>query len=128
MTSRLPAVFIGHGSPMNTLERNGYTEAWRALGRQLPRPQALLVISAHWFFGATAVGGAARTAPAMGGAAAEVCMARDVRDPYHGTTRAMTALSPLPRGFRSTSSGPPVRCAPRPLTAGPTRGNGRLEQ
>ena len=52
---RMPALFIGHGSPMNTLETNGYTEAWRAFGRQLPRPRALLVISAHWYFGATAV-------------------------------------------------------------------------
>ena len=53
--SRTPALFIGHGSPMNTLELNGYTRAWRDMGRQLPRPRALLVISAHWFFGATAV-------------------------------------------------------------------------
>ncbi|TFI59658.1 4,5-DOPA dioxygenase extradiol [Sphingomonas parva] len=50
-----PALFIGHGSPMNTLERNGFTEAWRRLGRSLPRPRALLVVSAHWYFGATAV-------------------------------------------------------------------------
>jgi 4,5-DOPA dioxygenase extradiol len=53
--SRMPALFIGHGSPMNTLELNGYTRAWRDIGRQLPRPRALLAISAHWFFGATAV-------------------------------------------------------------------------
>ena len=53
--SRMPALFIGHGSPMNTLELNGYTRAWREMGCQLPRPRALLVISAHWFFGATAV-------------------------------------------------------------------------
>ena len=52
---RMPALFVGHGSPMNTLERNGFTDAWRALGRQLPRPKARLVISAHWYFGATAV-------------------------------------------------------------------------
>jgi 4,5-DOPA dioxygenase extradiol len=52
---RMPALFIGHGSPMNTLELNGFTRAWRAVGRQLPRPRAILVISAHWFFGATAV-------------------------------------------------------------------------
>ena len=51
----VPALFIGHGSPMNTLERNGFTDAWRMLGKQLPRPRAILVISAHWFFGATAV-------------------------------------------------------------------------
>ena len=57
---RTPAVFIGHGSPMNTLERNGFTEAWRAFGTQLPRPRGLLVVSAHWFFGATAVTAMAR--------------------------------------------------------------------
>jgi 4,5-DOPA dioxygenase extradiol len=53
--SVMPALFIGHGSPMNTLERNGFTEAWRAFGTQLPRPRALLAVSAHWYFGATAV-------------------------------------------------------------------------
>ena len=51
----MPALFIGHGSPMNTLERNGFTEAWRSLGERLPKPRAILVVSAHWFFGATAV-------------------------------------------------------------------------
>jgi 4,5-DOPA dioxygenase extradiol len=55
-----PALFIGHGSPMNTLEANGFTQAWRAFGRELPRPRAILVISAHWFFGATAVTAMAR--------------------------------------------------------------------
>lgn len=53
--SSMPALFIGHGNPMNTLERNGYTDAWRAFGQNLPRPKALLVVSAHWYFGATAV-------------------------------------------------------------------------
>lgn len=53
--SKMPALFIGHGSPMNTLQLNGFTRAWRSLGEQLPAPRALLVISAHWFFGATAV-------------------------------------------------------------------------
>lgn len=51
----MPAIFIGHGSPMNTLERNDFTDAWRAMGVRLPKPRALLVVSAHWFFGATAV-------------------------------------------------------------------------
>jgi 4,5-DOPA dioxygenase extradiol len=53
--SRMPAVFIGHGSPMNTLERNRYTNAWRALGAALPKPRAILCISAHWYIGASAV-------------------------------------------------------------------------
>ena len=52
---RSPALFIGHGSPMNALERNGFTNAWRAIGSRLPRPRAILAISAHWYFGATAV-------------------------------------------------------------------------
>ena len=52
---RLPALFIGHGSPMNTLEQNGFTRSWGEIGRRLPRPRAILMISAHWFFGATAV-------------------------------------------------------------------------
>ena len=56
----MPAAFLGHGSPLNTLERNRYTEAWRALGAALPRPRALLVVSAHWYINATAVTGMAR--------------------------------------------------------------------
>jgi 4,5-DOPA dioxygenase extradiol len=56
----MPALFIGHGNPMNTLELNGFTRAWRSLGRQLPRPRALLVVSAHWFIGASAVTAMAR--------------------------------------------------------------------
>lgn len=55
MTTAIPSIFIGHGSPMNTLELNGYTQAWRKLGLALPRPRGILVISAHWFIGATAV-------------------------------------------------------------------------
>jgi 4,5-DOPA dioxygenase extradiol len=54
-TDLMPALFIGHGSPMNTLQRNRYTEAWAALGRTLPRPRAILAISAHWFIPGTAV-------------------------------------------------------------------------
>lgn len=46
--ARMPALFIGHGSPMNALEHNRYTETWRALGTTLPKPTAVLCISAHW--------------------------------------------------------------------------------
>lgn len=51
----MPAVFLGHGSPLNTLQTNRYTAAWRALGAAIPRPRAVLAISAHWFINATAV-------------------------------------------------------------------------
>jgi len=49
MTShRQPAIFAGHGSPMYAIEPNRYTAAWSALGKSLKRPDAILVISAHW--------------------------------------------------------------------------------
>jgi len=48
-------VFFGHGSPMNTLEHNRYTEAWRKLSESVPRPKAILCVSAHWYTKGTAV-------------------------------------------------------------------------
>lgn len=51
----MPAVFIGHGSPMNTLENNRFTQAWHDFGRSIPRPRAILAVSAHWYVNATAV-------------------------------------------------------------------------
>lgn len=51
----LPAAFFGHGNPMNALEVNRYSAAWREFGRSVPRPRAILVVSAHWYIGATAV-------------------------------------------------------------------------
>jgi 4,5-DOPA dioxygenase extradiol len=51
----MPAAFIGHGSPMNTLHSNRFTETWRTLGESLPRPRAILAVSAHWFVQASAV-------------------------------------------------------------------------
>jgi aromatic ring-opening dioxygenase catalytic subunit (LigB family) len=51
----MPAAFFGHGNPMNALEVNRYTAAWRAFGQSVPRPRAILVISAHWYINATAV-------------------------------------------------------------------------
>jgi len=51
----MPALFLGHGSPMNVLEDNVYTRAWEALGENLPRPKAILAVSAHWYTRGTAV-------------------------------------------------------------------------
>ena len=56
----MPAVFLGHGTPMNALERNRYTSAWRAIGSAMPRPRAILAVSAHWYVNATAVTAMAR--------------------------------------------------------------------
>lgn len=54
-TETMPAAFLGHGNPMNALDDNRYTQAWRAFGRSVPRPRAILMISAHWYTNATAV-------------------------------------------------------------------------
>jgi 4,5-DOPA dioxygenase extradiol len=51
----MPAIFFGHGNPMNALLDNGYTRAWRQLGEQIARPRAILAISAHWFVPGTGV-------------------------------------------------------------------------
>ena len=51
----MPAVFFGHGSPMNALDDNRYTQAWRAFGAAVPKPRAILAISAHWYIQATAL-------------------------------------------------------------------------
>lgn len=51
----MPAAFLGHGTPMNALEYNRFTAAWRAFGAAVPRPRAILAVSAHWHINATAV-------------------------------------------------------------------------
>ena len=49
----MPALFFGHGNPMNAIQRNAYTEAWSAIGRALPRPSAIVCVSAHWYLPGT---------------------------------------------------------------------------
>jgi len=56
----MPAVFLGHGSPMNALERNRFSSAWADFGASVPRPRAILVVSAHWYVNVTAVTAMAR--------------------------------------------------------------------
>lgn len=53
--ARMPAVFVGHGSPLNAITDTKFSRAWAALGAALPRPRAIAVISAHWFVPGTAV-------------------------------------------------------------------------
>ena len=52
---RMPAIFFGHGNPMNALEENRYTKTWREIGQSIPRPKAIVAISAHWYLPATLV-------------------------------------------------------------------------
>src|SRR6516165_5843393 len=51
----MPAIFFGHGNPMNALLRNAYSEAWGTIGAQLPRPRAIVAVSAHWYTAGTRV-------------------------------------------------------------------------
>ena len=47
-TERMPLLFVGHGSPMNAIEENEFVNGWRAIAKELPKPNAILCISAHW--------------------------------------------------------------------------------
>ncbi len=67
---RIPAIFFGHGNPMNALADNAYTRVWNKIGADLlPRPKAVVAISAHWYVPHLAVTGmkAPRTIHDFGG-------------------------------------------------------------
>jgi len=51
----MPAIFFGHGNPMNALSQNAWTDGWAGIGESIPRPKAILCISAHWYVPALAV-------------------------------------------------------------------------
>jgi len=53
--ARTPAIFFGHGSPIITLTRNPYTDAWKSIGHSLTKPKAIVCVSAHWYVSNTAV-------------------------------------------------------------------------
>ena len=55
MPKILPAIFFGHGNPMNAVLDNAYTKAWARIGQTIPKPKAILSISAHWFVSETGV-------------------------------------------------------------------------
>ncbi len=55
MTKPMPAIFFGHGNPMNAVLKNAYTDGWAAIGNSIPRPKAILCVSAHWYLPGTAV-------------------------------------------------------------------------
>ena len=99
MNNPMPAIFFGHGNPMNAVMKNRYTEAWSAIGRSLPRPKAILCVSAHWYLPGTAVTAMStpRTIHDFGGFPRELY---EVQYPAPGSpelaTRIRSLLAPLP--------------------------------
>jgi 4,5-DOPA dioxygenase extradiol len=51
----MPAIFIGHGNPMNALQSNAWTNAWAGIGNSIPKPKSIVCVSAHWYLAATLV-------------------------------------------------------------------------
>ena len=51
----MPVIFFGHGNPMNAIQRNAYTKGWEKIGKTIPRPKAIVCVSAHWYTRGTAV-------------------------------------------------------------------------
>jgi 4,5-DOPA dioxygenase extradiol len=102
MTNTMPAIFFGHGNPLNALARNEYTEGWAAVGRDVPRPRAVLCVSAHWYVPGTAVTAmqAPRTIHDFGGFPRELY---EVQYPAPGdpelAARVRDLLTPAPVGL-----------------------------
>jgi len=95
----LPVIFFGHGNPMNAVLKNKYTEAWSSIGKKLPRPKAILCISAHWYVhgAAVTINTAPRTIHDFGGFPEELYQ---VEYPALGdpalARRVQELLAPLP--------------------------------
>jgi len=98
----MPAVFFGHGNPMNAVQSNEWTEGWAAVGRSVPRPKAILCVSAHWYLPATLVTAQERprTIHDFGGFPRELY---EVQYPAPGdprlAERVRDLLAPLPVGL-----------------------------
>ena len=102
MSNTMPAIFFGHGNPMNALQSNTWTEGWAAVGRSILRPKAIVCVSAHWYLPATLVTaqGRPRTIHDFGGFPREL---HEVQYPAPGEPelagRVRDLLAPVPVGL-----------------------------
>ncbi|GAA0887294.1 4,5-DOPA dioxygenase extradiol [Rhodanobacter soli] len=94
MNARMPTIFLGHGNPMNALHDNDWSRGWAALGRRLPRPRAVLSVSAHWYLPGTAVTAMAapRTIHDFGGFPRELFEVQYPAPGDHGLVRRVREL------------------------------------
>jgi 4,5-DOPA dioxygenase extradiol len=99
MAKPMPAIFFGHGNPMNAVQHNAWTQAWAAIGNGIPRPKAILCVSAHWYLPATLVTAQEqpRTIHDFGGFPRELY---EIKYPAEGdpalANRVKDLLAPLP--------------------------------
>lgn len=99
MSKPTPAIFFGHGNPLNALLKNDYTDRWAAIGSSMPRPRAVLCVSAHWYLPGTAVTAmpSPRTIHDFGGFPRELY---EVQYPAPGSpplaSRVRDLLAPIP--------------------------------
>lgn len=102
MAKLMPAIFFGHGNPLNALLDNDYTRGWAKLGTEMPRPSAVLCVSAHWYLPATLVTAmtAPRTIHDFGGFPRDLY---EIKYPAPGdpdlARRVQTLLAPIPVGL-----------------------------
>jgi 4,5-DOPA dioxygenase extradiol len=102
MAKPMPTIFFGHGNPMNALLNNEYTEGWATIGANIPRPKAVLSVSAHWYLPGTAITAmpAPRTIHDFGGFPKPLY---EVNYPAAGSpelaSRVRDLLAPIPVGL-----------------------------